>query len=168
MWLPSKRSCGGGSAFDSDGNVCTTLTSGDRTTIGAGLGLCALILLVTVGLATGRWYRKSIKARKAQEPMTARAPLITVGRSQSPASFFSPSAPSSPASVTADYLEQEAALSDSSHSHYSQPTSERFHFPLLSADGHLLPPAAASPRRSPEQDNSGFSPHRPLPAPPAA
>lgn len=60
MWLPSKRSCNVGgalvnvgriahalqadAAFDSDGNVCTPLTSGDRTTIGAGLGLCALWL----------------------------------------------------------------------------------------------------------------------------
>ncbi|KAL1406064.1 hypothetical protein Q8F55_007747 [Vanrija albida] len=178
MWLPVKRSCSGGGGFDSDGNVCARLSSGDRIALGAGLGLCAVIILVTVGLCTGRWLRKSVKARRADasEPMSTRAPLITLGaRSQSPASFHYPSSGrSSPLSVTADVLEQEAqdaAALSSDGSHYSQPQSERserFHFPLLSADGHLLPPAAASPRRSPEQSEVGFSPYRPLPSPPMA
>lgn len=44
--------------------------------------------------------------------------------------------------------------------------SEVFHFPILSADGHLLPPAPASAARSPSLISPVLSSERPLPSPP--
>ena len=55
-------------------------------------------------------------------------------------------------------------MSAESRSPYS-PTLENFHFPILSADGHLLPPPPASSRQSFIDVND--SAERPLPSPPA-
>ena len=73
--------------------------------------------------------RENAEAREPEMGQYPRAPLLS-----------SPSEPYSP-------------YADSTH---STPSSD-FHFPILSADGHLLPPAPASARR--ETD-------RPLPEPP--
>lgn len=45
------------------------------------------------------------------------------------------------------------------------PNPEKFHFPILSADGHLLPPAPASAARSAHLISPVLS-ERPLPSPP--
>ena len=58
-----------------------------------------------------------------------------------------------------------SAASSGSYSPYS-PTSEEFHFPILSADGLLLPPAPASCRGSWIDASRAESMERPLPIPP--
>lgn len=71
---------------------------------------------------------------------------------------------SPPLSPLSPYADSYHSSPSSTHPHASPAPSsaETFHFPILSADGHLLPPAPASVRQviGPRDD-------RPLPSPPA-
>lgn len=61
--------------------------------------------------------------------------------------------------------DSSSSSTHSNHSLYS-PVSENFHFPILSADGQLLPPVPASARRSWVEASEVDIGARPLPSPP--
>ena len=129
----------------------------EQLTIGKG---GAIVLSVGAILAYKRIRTRSrAKAEQASEDMSQ--PMIS-SFNQSRFSFQSPAAPSqayqptrppiSPAlSSVSSYHDSNSgsgSSSSSGHSHNS-PVSDQgsaFHFPLLSADGHLMPPVPASSR----------------------
>jgi hypothetical protein len=89
------------------------------------------------------------------------APLLTTSRPM----------PSRSGEREYSYISSPDMDSSSSHESHSasiySPSSEGFHFPILSADGHLLPPAPASSRafiNSAQESDLGS---RPLPLSPA-
>ncbi|WWC64159.1 uncharacterized protein I303_106767 [Kwoniella dejecticola CBS 10117] len=167
----SKRACAyhitdsGGKLYDSDGNVCESLTKDDRIFLAIALSICVLVLAILGGIYLRKLYRARAKDRASQlasEPKMSSmgTPLMRHAGSFASLSRQTSRVPASPLS------------SDSSHfssptpgSPYS-PNPENFHFPILSADGHLLPPPPASSRRSPVElaDPSA----RPLPLAPSS
>lgn len=100
---------------------------------------------------------------------SAAAPLLSFSRptlerawhSTSSEPLYSPVSPSS-----SDYHDSASAHSHSSSS-ISSPNSDSFHFPILSADGHLLPPVPASSRSAHKEATEGDLGLRPLPLSPA-
>ena len=83
------------------------------------------------------------------------APLLSVTRPVSSWSQYS--------YVASPELDSSSSYESHTSSSLS-PSSEGFHFPILSADGHLLPPAPASVGRAAPDGDLG---NRPLPLSPA-
>lgn len=125
--------------------------------------------------------RSRAKAEKAQSDTT---PMMT-SFNQSRFSFHAPSSPQQayqpPArpppsplmGSEASYHDHGSSSSSSSSSHSSarSPMSEnssQFHFPLLSADGHLMPPIPASSRQSWNITEGDLGSGRPLPSAPGS
>jgi hypothetical protein len=115
-----------------------------------------------------------MKCENARPMSSLGTPLISsTFYPSSPQTFTRPtlarlvSAPSPEVPPSSQYHDSS---SDSSHSTTSgpplSPNTEDFHFPILSADGHLLPPPITS-RRS-WIDASQIPSDRPLPSPPLA
>lgn len=73
--------------------------------------------------------------------------------------------PLSPLSTNSSELRSDSSSSSGSHSPYSA-NSENFYFPILSAEGHLLPPPPTSSRRSWIDARPSDLSERPLPTPP--
>ena len=94
--------------------------------------------------------------------ISSRAPFDTMS-----SSHHVPSRP--PLAPLSTQLSSRSHSSTSLESRSScSPSSENFHFPILSADGHLLPPPPASSRHSSSDANGSDSDGRPLPSPPPA
>ncbi|WWC91348.1 uncharacterized protein L201_006291 [Kwoniella dendrophila CBS 6074] len=140
------------------------MSADDKMFLAIAMSLCGLVLVILGGIFLHRFYRSRAKERALQISSESKVSGMGTPLMQHAGSFASLSrqtsrAPPSPIS------------SDSSHfssptpgSPYS-PTSEDFHFPILSADGHLLPPPPASSRKSPVEVNDYST--RPLPLAPA-
>ncbi|OXG78997.1 hypothetical protein C348_04132 [Cryptococcus neoformans Gb118] len=167
LHILSRRGCAyhsgdtSGKTYDSTGKACSTLTSEDRILLAIVLSLCAFVLAVLAGIYArqyikGRFGAKSSMLSTKRPPISVMsAPLITAIDPQSTTSL-SLSPYSSESSST-------SSCPSSPYSGYSQ-SSRTFHFPLLSADGHLLPAPPASVRQSVKE----LFPvdERPLPSPP--
>ncbi|WVF65694.1 hypothetical protein IAT40_000425 [Kwoniella sp. CBS 6097] len=165
-----------GRLYDSSGKVCETLSSQDKLFLAVALSLCGVVLLVLAGIFARRSLRKRSRERASQlsaEPAMSsmRTPLVhhagTFASLSRQGSHVLPPSPSD--SSSSSFHQSESAFSSppSPGSPYS-PNSDNFHFPILSADGHLLPPPPASSRRSVE-DHAMYDPYaRPLPSAPLA
>ncbi|WVW79194.1 hypothetical protein I302_101160 [Kwoniella bestiolae CBS 10118] len=169
--LFSRRACAyhitdsGGKLYDSDGRVCESLTADDKLFLGIALGICALVLLILGGIYLRKLYRSRAKDRASQlasEPKISSmgTPLMSHAGSFASLSRQVSRAPPSPLSSDSSHFS-----SSSPGSPYS-PNSENFHFPILSADGHLLPPPPASSRKSFVEPSSPGA--RPLPSAPGS
>ncbi len=134
------------------------------------------VLLVLGIIYTRQWLRSRAQEHALNDlsdrPMASLGtPLMSTGAGfTSPNLMASPLValvrpPISPLSTSSSELRSNSSSSSGSHSLHS-PNSENFHFPLLSADGHLLPPAPASSRRSWIDASALDAMDRPLPSPP--
>ena len=135
--------------------------------------------MIILGIIYLKQWLKS-RARDQVSKMSSDRPMSSLGTPlMSSASQFartnlvSPSRPLptrpplSPLSTnSSEFLRSDSSSSTGSHSPYS-PTPENFHFPILSADGHLLPPPISS-RRSWVDVSTPTEGERPLPSPPQA
>ncbi|WWC73221.1 uncharacterized protein I206_107187 [Kwoniella pini CBS 10737] len=157
----TKRACAyhltdtGGKLYDSDGNECVNLSKDDKIFLAIALSICGLVLAILGGIYMRKIYRSRAKERAAQlayEPKTSSMGTPLMRHAGSFASL-----PLSRQTSNVPVPVSPLLSSDSSHSTSSStnpgspysPNSENFHFPILSADGHLLPPPPASSRRSP-------------------
>ncbi|KIR28309.1 hypothetical protein I307_03765 [Cryptococcus deuterogattii 99/473] len=169
LHILSRRGCAyhsgdtSGKTYDSTGKVCPALTSEDRTLLAIVLSLCAFVLVVLAGIYARQYIKERIAAKGSmlstkRPPISVMsAPLITTF---DPRSTMSPSL--SPYSSESD---STSSCPSSPYSDYCQST-KTFHFPLLSADGHLLPAPPASARQSVKEHFPAGD--RPLPSPPQA
>ncbi|WVR09172.1 hypothetical protein IAU60_006234 [Kwoniella sp. DSM 27419] len=161
--------------YDTNGHLCQSLSAEDRIFLAASLSACGLVLCLLASIAGRRWYKRRSRARRAQleagpAMSSMGTPLIQQAGAFGTVSRQLSHPPASPLSSTSSSDSSHGAgslYSDSSspRSLYS-PSSEAFHFPILSADGHLLPPPPASSRRSIVEVNPFESDARPLPSAP--
>ncbi|OCF31362.1 hypothetical protein I316_06967 [Kwoniella heveanensis BCC8398] len=164
-----------GKLYDSSGKVCETLSSQDKLFLAVALSLCGVVLLVLAGIYIRRFLKTRSRERANQlsaEPAMSsmRTPLVYHASASASLSRQGSHLPSSPLESSSSSFHQQAESPVSSPpspgSPYS-PNSETFHFPILSADGHLLPPPPASSRRSVEE-HTLYDPYaRPLPPAPS-
>ncbi|KAK4686904.1 hypothetical protein P7C73_g3219, partial [Tremellales sp. Uapishka_1] len=168
-----------GRTYDSNGKVCQSLSSSDKISIAAALGFCGVVLLVLASIYVYRWRRVKQSSRQGhvvpERPMSSLGtPLMGSRRSrrppsQPPSSIYPASlAPLSPLSSNSSEFHPLETSSTGSHSPNSlySPNPESFHFPILSADGHLLPSPLASRRSWIDASEPLASGVRPLPSPP--
>ncbi|OCF72574.1 hypothetical protein I204_06956 [Kwoniella mangroviensis CBS 8886] len=170
----SKRACAyhitdsGGKLYDSDGNVCESLGVDDKIFLAIALSICGVVLLFLGGIYLRRLQKSRAQDRAMQissEPKMSSmgTPLMRHAGSFASLSRQVSRAPPSPLSSDSHSSQFSSPNPGSPYS----PSSENFHFPILSADGHLLPPPPASSRKSPVELNSvGLD--RPLPVAPAS
>ncbi|WVQ81532.1 hypothetical protein IAT38_003656 [Cryptococcus sp. DSM 104549] len=170
-WSIIKRSCAyhsgdtSGKTYDSDGKVCAALSADDKLWLAIMLSLCGVALIILGGIYAHRWRKSRAQDKSFQ---TSTRPMSSIGTPLIP--HYAPYSPS----LSSPYASSSASLhgpdssssSSSSHAPYS-PNSENFHFPILSADGHLLPPPPASARRSVTEVDSYYTEERPLPPQPS-
>ncbi|WVQ75438.1 hypothetical protein IAR50_005063 [Cryptococcus sp. DSM 104548] len=178
----SKRGCAyhsgdsSGTTYDSNGKACAKLTSGDKVAIAVVSGCIGVTLAILLAIYARRYFRSRSKEQASssfatQRPMSyANAPLMTT-YSQDNIPSLSPSLGYYKGSGAESYKSSSDA--GSIRSYHSQPSShsshsnrsEMLYFPVLSADGHLLPPPPASARSAEYEYEEEL---RPLPSPPAA
>ncbi|ORY26277.1 hypothetical protein BCR39DRAFT_262765 [Naematelia encephala] len=160
-----------GGTYNSDGSKCSVISSEDKIYIAAAAAFCGIVLL---GLAVV-YIRKYLRSRQSakvlrhlpERPMSMMGtPLISVNsRFASSLSSLRGDTANFPLSTSPAELDSGSSDSHASSSLLS-PSSENFHFPILSADGHLLPPPPASTRRSWLVVSEADASTRPLPSPP--
>ncbi|KAK8843416.1 hypothetical protein IAR55_007073 [Kwoniella newhampshirensis] len=171
----SRRGCAyhlgntSGKTYDSDGNVCAALAPDDKVALAVVLGVCGVVLVILAGIYTRRWYRARDKSSQAKmdRPMSSIGSPLIPRRPQLSLSRQSSLQPTSPLSASSSEMHgSDSGSSSASPSLYSpySPNPENFHFPILSADGHLLPPPPASVRSLVEVPIEPVT--RPLPAAP--
>ncbi|WRT68920.1 uncharacterized protein IL334_005902 [Kwoniella shivajii] len=179
QYLPglTKRACAyhltdkEGKLYDSDGNVCEALSADDRLFLAIAMSLCGLVLMILGGIYLRRLYKARARDRASQlavEPRTSSmgTPLMRHAGSFASISRQTSRIPVSPMSSSSSSFHQNESMYSgppSPGSPYS-PNPENFHFPILSADGHLLPPPPASSRQSFIEPTPS---ERPLPLAPA-
>ncbi|WWD21062.1 hypothetical protein CI109_105543 [Kwoniella shandongensis] len=170
----SKRGCAyhlgntSGKTYDSNGKECALMTSADKLALGIVLSICGVVLIVLAGIYTRRWYKSRDQTARAtvDRPMSSIGSPLIPRRPQLSLSCQSSYLPSSPLSGSSSDMTHGSDSSSGTPSLYSpySPNPENFHFPILSADGHLLPPAPASVRSFVEVPIEPAA--RPLPAAP--
>ncbi|KAL7421179.1 hypothetical protein Q5752_004064 [Cryptotrichosporon argae] len=141
-----------GKTYDTNGQVCASMTHQEKIYLAVGLSFCAVVLLACGAV----WLARYLRGRRAAAASDAIGTPLMGYRDA-----YSPVLPSAPQHTAYPGPHPPLSPSSSSHSHgnpYS-PDPETFHFPVLSADGHLLPPVPASSR--PVSPTA-----RPLPSPP--
>lgn len=126
-------------------------------------------MIVLASIYVYRWRRSRNKEKSyAQEPlMSSMASPLIPSPYQAGSGSFSRPLPVPPPAMSPSMSDSSSSAGPPSPRSLYSPESDRFHFPLLSADGHLLPPAPASSRRSWVEVGSPSLDERPLPSPPA-
>ncbi|WVQ93340.1 hypothetical protein IAU59_000408 [Kwoniella sp. CBS 9459] len=162
-----------GRLYDSSGKVCETLSAQDRLFLAVALSLCGVVLLILGGIFVRRFLKTRARERASRlsaEPAMSsmRTPLVYNAGAFGSVSRQSSQLPPSPLEASSSSFHDSGSGLSSPPSPVSpySPNSDNFHFPILSADGHLLPPPPASSRRSVEE-HTLYDPYaRPLPPAP--
>ncbi|ODN74673.1 hypothetical protein L202_07009 [Cryptococcus amylolentus CBS 6039] len=177
----AKRGCAyhsgdtSGTTYDSNGKACAKLSSGDKVAIAVVAGCIGVTIAILIAIYARRYFRSRSREQASpsfatERPMSfAKAPLMTT-YSQDNIPSLSPSLGYYKGSGAESYKSSSDAGSirsyhshPSSHSSHST-RSELLYFPVLSADGHLLPPPPASARPAEHDYEEEL---RPLPSPPS-
>lgn len=135
------------------------------------LGCSTLLVLAIIYLR--RWLKTHNRDKTSKvltdRPMSSLSTPLVSSIDQFPSSHPRSRSPSihkrrplSPLSNTSSEMRTNSSSSSESHS----TSSDNFHFPILSAEGHLLPPRPASSRHSWIDATSTDSGERPLPTRP--